>query len=105
MGRRPLRAAVTDEPALEPAAEGATADLVEEPAAGLWGAVVRRWSRLETAWEVEKARPGGPALLEGTRWEILTLADEPAGGGADGETVPASLRGEGSPADRRLSDA
>jgi hypothetical protein len=40
---------------------------------GLWAAVVENTSRLAPAWEVERARPGTPPLLEETAWQVLEL--------------------------------
>lgn len=61
-----------------PDAAAAGGPPVEEPADGLWGAVVGAWQRLAAAWEVERSRPGAAALLEGTAWELFDLPDDPA---------------------------
>jgi hypothetical protein len=46
---------------------------------GLWAAVVEDWSRLQPAWEVERARPGTPAPLEEVQWQVLEPPSDPAG--------------------------
>jgi hypothetical protein len=75
-----------------PAAEGAAGDgeTVVALADGLWAAVLPDWSRLAAAWEVERARPGFPALLQELDW----IVEEPSRGAeaADAEecAVPAT---------------
>ena len=77
----PRRGGADDEAAIG----SAEADAVEEAAPGLWLAVLAEGARLGTAWEVEKARPGTPSLLEATRWEGLAVAE--AGEDAAAEQV------------------
>ncbi len=59
---------------------------LHELADGLWAAVLPSPERLTVAWEVEKARPGLPEILAGSRWQV----DPPAARGRQkgAETAP-----------------
>lgn len=54
------------------------ADGVVSLADGLWIAVLANASRIGPAWEVARAKPGCPYLLEGSEWEVVTSPRQPA---------------------------
>ena len=79
-------------------ADAALAEGLEEPAPGLWVALVQEWSRLAAAWEVERARPGAPAHLERTAWDLPGSLDAPAWGDPDpGPTGPRAAEWSAAP--------
>ena len=77
-------------------AADAGGDGVEEPAPGLWAAVVADWPRLATAWEVERARPGAPVLLQHATWELPELETAPVAGAA-AQRADVAVAGEAAP--------
>jgi signal transduction histidine kinase len=52
-------------------AEKSAVGEVHSLAPGLWGTVVVDWSRLQAAWEVERARPGCPSFLATSKWQTV----------------------------------
>jgi hypothetical protein len=62
----------------------------------LWAAVVADWPRLATAWEVERARPGAPQLLQHATWELPELEGVSAEGGV-AHGVGVAVAGEVAP--------
>jgi hypothetical protein len=59
---------------------------------GLWAAVVEDWSRLQPAWEVERARPGTPPPLENVQWQLLAPPSGPAGPHQAGGKAPDEMQ-------------
>jgi signal transduction histidine kinase len=56
---------------------GAEAEVrVHELVPGLWVAVGTASERLDSAWEVELAKPSCPQVLVGTQWKVVTLPAE-----------------------------